>query len=62
MTNREKLRSQGIEWDAIDIAVVDGKPQLCLGTFCAECDFSYIEEGVSCADASKAWLDSEVSE
>ena len=60
MTNFENKKDECMKILAGNMALVDGKPVLCAGTNCYNCDFYEIESG--CDEQAMDWLLSEYQE
>ena len=60
MTNFENKKDECMKILAGNMALVDGKPVLCAGTNCYNCDFYEIESG--CDEQALEWLLAEYQE
>ena len=60
MTNFENKKDECMKILAGNMALVDGKPVLCAGTNCYNCDFYETESG--CDEQALDWLLSEYKE
>lgn len=60
MTNFENKKDECMKILAGNMALVDGKPVLCAGTNCYNCDFYEIESG--CDEQAMEWLLAECKE